>query len=104
MRIAAMPPCLPLPRKIPSEQVGSSYFPGNPPRGNIQGVQLLLRNDRASPRQMPRVCCKLPSKNAIGLNGVAVISLSGDVALQNIPDDESWNIHCFFKSPEHPPI
>jgi len=49
-------------------------------------VQLLLRNHFIGATNA-RVL-QIAMQHAVGLNGVAVISLSGDVAMQNIEHDE----------------
>src|SRR6201999_2817295 len=79
-------PVLAIAAQIPSEQVGSSYFQETRPEALFRECSYYCETI-ASPRQMPRVL-QIAIQNAIGLNGVAVISLSGDVALQNMQDDE----------------
>jgi pyruvate dehydrogenase (quinone) len=79
-------PVLAIAAQIPSEQVGSSYFQETRPEALFRECSYYCETI-ASSRQMPRVL-QIAIQSAIGLNGVAVISLSGDVAMQNIPDDE----------------
>ncbi len=79
-------PVLAIAAQIPSEQIGSSYFQETRPEALFRECSYYCETI-ASARQMPRVL-QIAIQNAIGLNGVAVISLSGDVAMQNIPDDE----------------
>lgn len=79
-------PVLAIAAQIPSEQVGSSYFQETRPEALFRECSYYCETI-ASSRQMPRVL-QIAIQNAIGLNGVAVISLSGDVAMQDIKDDE----------------
>jgi pyruvate dehydrogenase (quinone) len=46
---------------------------------------------------MPGVL-QIAMQHAISLNGVAVVSLSGDVAMQNLPDDEPEHHLVFNRS------
>jgi len=78
-------PVLAIAAQIPSEQVGSNYFQETRPEALFRECSYYCET-MASPLQMPRVL-QIAIQNAIGLNGVAVISLSGDIAMQNIPDD-----------------
>jgi pyruvate dehydrogenase (quinone) len=79
-------PVLAIAAQIPSEQVGSSYFQETRPEALFRECSYYCETISAG-NQMPRVL-QIAMQHAIGLNGVAVVSLSGDVAMQNIPDDE----------------
>lgn len=83
-------PVLAIAAQIPSEQIGSSYFQETRPESLFRECSYYCETISSS-RQMPRVL-QIAMQHAIALNGVAVISLSGDVAMQNIEHDE----------PEHP--
>ena len=72
--------------QIPSEQIGSSYFQETRPESLFRECSYYCETI-SSARQMPRVL-QIAMQHAVGLNGVAVISLSGDVAMQNIEHDE----------------
>ena len=79
-------PVLAIAAQIPSEQTGSSYFQETRPEALFRECSYYCETI-ASVRQMPRVL-QIAMQHAIGLNGVAVVSLSGDVAMQNREDDE----------------
>jgi pyruvate dehydrogenase (quinone) len=81
----SMAPVLAIAAHIPSSEIGTGYFQETHP-------ELLFRECShyceiiSSARQMPRVL-QIAMQNAIGLRGVAVIGLSGDVAMENVEDD-----------------
>jgi len=79
-------PVLAIAAQIPSEQIGSSYFQETRPESLFRECSYYCESI-SSARQMPRVL-QIAMQHAIGLNGVAVISLSGDVAMQALEDDE----------------
>jgi pyruvate dehydrogenase (quinone) len=79
-------PVLAIAAQIPSEQIGSSYFQETRPESLFRECSYYCETISSS-RQMPRVL-QIAMQHAVGLNGVAVISLSGDVAMQNITNDE----------------
>jgi pyruvate dehydrogenase (quinone) len=79
-------PVLAIAAQIPSEQIGSSYFQETRPEALFRECSYYCETI-ASARQMPRVL-QVAIQSAVGLNGVAVISLSGDVAMQDMPDDK----------------
>src|SRR6202451_2298682 len=79
-------PVLAIAAQIPSEQIGSSYFQETRPESLFRECSYYCETI-ASSRQMPRLL-QIAMQHAIGLNGVAVVSLSGDVAMQNIEEDE----------------
>ncbi|SEW46349.1 pyruvate dehydrogenase (quinone) [Chitinophaga sp. YR573] len=81
----SMAPVLAIAAHIPSSEIGTGYFQETHP-------ELLFRECShyceiiSSARQMPRVL-QIAMQNAIGLRGVAVIGLSGDVAMEKVEDD-----------------
>jgi pyruvate dehydrogenase (quinone) len=79
-------PVLAIAAQIPSEQIGSSYFQETRPESLFRECSYYCESI-SSALQMPRVL-QIAMQHAIGLNGVAVISLSGDVAMQALEDDE----------------
>src|ERR1700683_4944975 len=79
-------PVLAIAAQIPSEQIGSSYFQETRPESLFRECSYYCETISSS-RQMPRVL-QIAMQHAIALNGVAVVSLSGDVAMQKIEYDE----------------
>jgi pyruvate dehydrogenase (quinone) len=79
-------PVLALAAQIPSMQIGSSYFQETRPESLFRECSYYCETI-ASARQMPRVL-QIAIQHAIGLRGVAVVSLSGDVAMQAMQGDE----------------
>jgi len=79
-------PVLAIAAQIPSEQIGSSYFQETRPEALFRECSYYCETI-ASAKQMPRVL-QIAIQHAIGLSGVAVIGLSGDVALQTVEHDE----------------
>jgi pyruvate dehydrogenase (quinone) len=79
-------PVLAIAAQIPSEQLGSSYFQETRPESLFRECSYYCETISAS-NQMPRVL-QVAMQHAIGLSGVAVVSLSGDVAMQTIEHDE----------------
>ena len=75
-------PVLAIAAQIPSEQIGTSYFQETRPESLFRECSYYCETI-ASARQMPRVL-QMAMQHAIGLSGVAVVSLSGDVAMENI--------------------
>jgi pyruvate dehydrogenase (quinone) len=81
----SMAPVLAIAAHIPSSEIGTGYFQETHP-------ELIFRECShyceiiSSARQMPRVL-QIAMQNAIGLRGVAVIGLSGDVAMEKVQDD-----------------
>ena len=78
-------PVLAIAAQIPSEKIGSSYFQETRPEALFRECSYYCETI-ASARQMPGVL-QMAIQHAIGLNGVAVVSLSGDVAMENVEDD-----------------
>ena len=78
-------PVLAIAAQVPSEQIGSSYFQETRPESLFRECSYYCETI-ASSRQMPRVL-QIAIQNAVSLKGVAVISLSGDVAMQTIEND-----------------
>jgi len=79
-------PVLAIAAHIPSEQIGTSYFQETRPESLFRECSYYCETI-ASSRQMPRVL-QIAMQTAISQNGVAVISLSGDVAMQKIEQEE----------------
>lgn len=81
----SMAPVLAIAAHIPSMEIGTGYFQETHP-------DLIFRECShycetiASARQMPRVL-QIAMQNAIGQRGVSVITISGDVALEEMEDD-----------------
>ncbi|GAA3953568.1 ubiquinone-dependent pyruvate dehydrogenase [Chitinophaga oryziterrae] len=81
----SMAPVLAIAAHIPSSEIGTGYFQETHP-------ELIFRECShyceiiSSARQMPRVL-QIAMQNAIGLRGVAVIGISGDVAMEKVEDD-----------------
>jgi pyruvate dehydrogenase (quinone) len=78
-------PVLAIAAHIPSEQIGTSYFQETRPESLFRECSYYCETI-ASARQMPRVL-QIAMQHAIGQNGVAVISLSGDVAMEKMEDE-----------------
>ncbi|WP_343700926.1 ubiquinone-dependent pyruvate dehydrogenase [Chitinophaga sp.] len=83
----SMAPVLAIAAHIPSNEIGTGYFQETHP-------ELLFRECShyceiiSSARQMPRLV-QIAVQNAVGLKGVAVLGISGDVAMQDV-EAESW--------------
>ncbi|RFM27855.1 ubiquinone-dependent pyruvate dehydrogenase [Deminuibacter soli] len=83
----SMAPVLAIAAHIPSSEIGTGYFQETHP-------ELLFRECShyceiiSSARQMPRVL-NIAIQHAVGLGGVSVIGLSGDVAMEKV-DDTDW--------------
>jgi pyruvate dehydrogenase (quinone) len=78
-------PVLAIAAQIPSEQIGSGYFQETRPEALFRECSYYCETI-TSGKQMPRML-QIAMQHAIGLNGVAVIALSGDVAMQNIEEN-----------------
>lgn len=79
-------PVLAIAAHIPSEQIGTAYFQETRPESLFRECSYYCETI-ASSRQMPRVL-QIAMQHAIGQNGVAVISISGDVAMQKMENEE----------------
>jgi pyruvate dehydrogenase (quinone) len=79
-------PVLAIAAQIPSEQLGSSYFQETKPEILFRDCSYYCESI-SSARQMPRVL-QVAIQSAISLNGVSVVSLSGDVAMQKVEHDQ----------------
>ena len=81
----SMAPVLAIAAHIPSSEIGTGYFQETHP-------ELLFRECShyceiiSSSRQMPRVL-QIAMQHAVGMGGVAVIGLSGDVAMEKVEDN-----------------
>ncbi|HEY4325309.1 MAG TPA: ubiquinone-dependent pyruvate dehydrogenase [Mucilaginibacter sp.] len=78
-------PVLAIAAQIPSEQIGSGYFQETRPEALFRECSYYCETI-TSGKQMPRML-QTAMQYAIGLNGVAVIALSGDVAMESIEDN-----------------
>ncbi|SHM76843.1 ubiquinone-dependent pyruvate dehydrogenase [Chitinophaga sp. CF418] len=78
----SMAPVLAIAAQVPSTEIGTSYFQETRPEALFRECSHYCETI-ASARQMPRVL-QIAMQNAVGLGGVAVIALSGDVAMQAI--------------------
>ncbi|GAA0369847.1 pyruvate dehydrogenase [Streptomyces olivoreticuli] len=80
----SMAPVLALASHIPSSEIGTGYFQETHPdrlfRECSHYSELI-----SSPRQLPRVL-RTAVQHAIGLGGVSVVSLPGDIAAQQAPE------------------
>lgn len=79
-------PVLAIAAHIPSEQIGTSYFQETRPESLFRECSYYCETI-ASARQMPRVL-QIGMQHAIGQSGVAVVCISGDVAMENIENEE----------------
>ncbi|TFF33330.1 ubiquinone-dependent pyruvate dehydrogenase [Mucilaginibacter psychrotolerans] len=79
-------PVLAIAAQIPSEQIGTSYFQETRPEALFRECSYYCETI-ASAKQMPRVL-QIAIQTAISLKGVSIVSLSGDVAMQTIDNDE----------------
>lgn len=87
-------PVLAIAAHIPSEQIGTSYFQETRPESLFRECSYYCETI-ASSRQMPRVL-QIAMQHAIGQNGVAVISISGDVAMEKMEREDLE--HAVFSS------
>ena len=90
----SMAPVLAIAAQVPSTEVGTSYFQETRPEALFRECSHYCETI-ASARQMPRVL-QIAMQHAVGLSGVAVIALSGDVATENIADNDLE--HCVLVS------
>ncbi|UBF29326.1 ubiquinone-dependent pyruvate dehydrogenase [Kovacikia minuta CCNUW1] len=85
----SMTPVLAIAAHIPSSEIGTGYFQEtHPDRLFVECshyCELI-----SSARQMPRIL-QIAMQHAISKSGVSVIALSGDVAMEPIPDDSLAN-------------
>ncbi|HTJ13851.1 MAG TPA: ubiquinone-dependent pyruvate dehydrogenase [Dinghuibacter sp.] len=77
-------PLLAIAAHIPSGEIGTSYFQETNPAQLFQECSH-YRETIGSARQMPRVL-QMAMQHAIGLSGVGVVILSGDVAMESAGD------------------
>lgn len=80
----SMAPVLAIAAHIPSSEIGTSYFQETQP-GILFKECSHYCEVISSAQQMPRVL-QIAMQHAVGLGGVAVVGLSGDVALQKVED------------------
>jgi len=79
-------PVLAIAAQIPSEQIGTSYFQETRPESLFRECSYYCETI-ASPKQMPRIL-QIAMQTAIGQSGVAVVSLSGDIAMMKTEHEE----------------
>ena len=80
----SMAPVLVIATHIPSTEVGTSYFQETDPKAIFQGCSHYCELISVA-GQMPRVL-QTAMQHAVARSGVAVIVLSGDVAMQEVPE------------------
>ncbi|MCF6402851.1 ubiquinone-dependent pyruvate dehydrogenase [Chitinophaga filiformis] len=78
----SMAPVLAIAAQVPSTEIGTSYFQETRPEALFRECSHYCETI-ASARQMPRVL-QIAMQSAVGQGGVAVIALSGDVAMQTV--------------------
>jgi len=78
----SMAPVLAIATHIPSTEIGTGYFQETNPQALFRDCSHYCETI-ASAAQMPRVL-QMAMQHAIGLQGVAVIALSGDVAMEEV--------------------
>jgi len=79
-------PVLAIAAQIPSRELGSQYFQETRPEVLFKDCSHYCE-EISNPAQMPRVL-SLAIQSAIGLRGVSVVTISGDIAMQEAPTDE----------------
>src|SRR3546814_12323643 len=77
----SMAPVLAIAAHIPSSEIGTGYFQETRPEALFRECSHYCETI-SSAKQMPRVL-QIAMQNALGLQGVAVVGLSGDVAMQD---------------------
>ncbi|PQA60852.1 ubiquinone-dependent pyruvate dehydrogenase [Siphonobacter curvatus] len=88
----SMAPVLAIAAQIPSMEIGTGYFQETKPEYLFQQCSHYCETI-SSAKQMPRVF-QIALQNALGKQGVAVITLSGDVSSETV--DETHLIHPLF--------
>jgi pyruvate dehydrogenase (quinone) len=78
----SMAPVLAIAAQIPSTEIGTSYFQETRPEALFRECSHYCETI-ASAKQMPRVL-QIAMQHAVGQGGVAVIALSGDVAMETV--------------------
>lgn len=90
-------PVLAIAAHIPSSEIGTGYFQETRPESLFRECSYYCETI-SSARQMPRVL-QIAMQHATGLQGVAVIALSGDVAMQEIDENSSLEHDVLAKPP-----
>lgn len=95
----SMAPVLAIAAHIPSSEIGTGYFQETRPEALFRECSHYCETI-SSARQMPRVL-QIAMQHATGRQGVAVISLSGDVAMHEIDEEENKleHHHALVKRP-----
>lgn len=78
-------PVLAIAAHIPSDEIGSGYFQETHPQDLFRECSVYVEHV-SNVDQMPRVL-RIAMRAALELRGVAVVVLSGDIALAQIPDN-----------------
>ena len=81
----SMAPVLAIAAQIPSTEIGTSYFQETRPEALFRECSHYCETI-SSAKQMPRIL-QIAMQNAVGQSGVAVIALSGDVAMQTVENN-----------------
>src|SRR3546814_16219824 len=81
-----MAPVLAIAAHIPSSEIGTGYFQETRPEALFRECSHYCETI-SSAKQMPRVL-QIAMQTALGLQGVAVVGLSGDVAMQRVEDTD----------------
>lgn len=81
----SMAPVLAIAAHIPSSEIGTGYFQETRPEALFRECSYYCETI-SSARQMPRVL-QIAMQHAVGLQGVAVIALSGDVAMEEVEEN-----------------
>lgn len=92
----SMAPVLAIAAHIPSSEIGTGYFQETRPEALFRECSHYCESIN-SVRQMPRVL-QIAMQHALGLQGVAVISLSGDVAMHVMEENEEEH-HILVRRP-----
>src|SRR3546814_15273780 len=96
-----MAPVLAIAAHIPSSEIGTGYFQETRPEALFRECSHYCETI-SSAKQMTRVL-QIAMQNALGLQGVAVLGLSGDVAMQLV-EDKDLKHHAMVKKPAILPV
>jgi len=83
-------PVLAIAAHIPSDEIGSGYFQETHPQDLFRECSVYVEHV-SNTQQMPRVL-RIAMREALEKRGVAVIVLSGDIALEEVADDRADRI------------
>ena len=93
----SMAPVLAIAAHIPSSEIGTGYFQETRPEALFRECSYYCETI-SSARQMPRVL-QIAMQHALGMQGVAVISLSGDVAMHLVDENNNLEHHVLVNRP-----